>query len=209
MVSINKAVANNLIWVSGISFPAWLYQIRPVFTNKGGKCRMLTVPPRLLLAPGAAAQRSRGQSQPGASQIWSTAKVSSSCEAQPCTQQPGLVLNTNLLHTKSQEEGDKDNKTASQGVVSLKKWGFTPHNITITVILRWFAECFRTQPNPNKLWLWPKWEKTWTGPNGRGKHSETQWFQVDKRVTFILGGNVLAEKGDWGPLPNLSEVIHT
>lgn len=119
MLSINKAVANNLTWLSGISFQAWLYQIRPIFTNEGEKCGMLTVPPRLLLAPGAARgaipecdpsqEPHRSDPRPKrAPHVWDS----------PVPQQPRPVFSINLLHTKSQEEGDKDNKTASQGVVS-------------------------------------------------------------------------------------------
>lgn len=41
---INKAVASNLIWAPGISFQAWHYQIRPVFTNGVEICQTPTVP---------------------------------------------------------------------------------------------------------------------------------------------------------------------
>lgn len=145
MTSVNKAVTNNLIWVSGISFQAWLYELRPIFTNGGEKGRMLTAPPHLLLALSLSVipQEPHGSDpQPKwAPSAWD--------RPVPTATSPGIQCKS-FTHKAMGRRRKRQQKCFPRGCVSLlKKWGFTPHdNITIIVILRLFAEVFQNSTNP-------------------------------------------------------------
>jgi len=44
---INKAVASNLVWASGVSSPARLYQSGPIFTDRVESCQTWLSPGRV------------------------------------------------------------------------------------------------------------------------------------------------------------------